>query len=393
MGSNHFFRQTSLNYHEQKPVGKIGIELLKPLHDESDLAKAYSPGVAYVVEEIIADPEAAYRYTNKSRLVAIISNGTAVLGLGNVGALASKPVMEGKAALVKALSGLDAIDIEINCDDPDQLIDTIERISPSFGGILLEDIKAPECFYIEQALQSRLNIPIFHDDQHGTAIVVTAALINGLAYQSKNPETAKVVLIGSGAAGRAVFDMLSMLGIDATRIFVFDRSGLIYKGRPDLPATKEIFATQSHPLSLKEAFQGADVVIGLSGPNLMDAEDLQALASNPLILALSNPTPEVDPSLVKQLRPDAILCTGRSDLENQVNNVVAFPYLLKSMVETRTVALSREIKWNMALMIAHIATQQEGKQLIPRALDPRLKNLTEMLIHYIKSSTAKPPKE
>lgn len=388
MGSNHFFRQTSLNYHEQKPVGKIGVELLKPLNDESDLAKAYSPGVAYVVEEILADPEAAYRYTNKQRLVAVISNGTAVLGLGNVGALASKPVMEGKAALIKALSGLDAIDIEIDCADPDEFIKTVERISPTFGGILLEDIKAPECFYIEQALQDKVNIPLFHDDQHGTSIVVTAALINGLIHQEKEASECRVVLIGSGAAGRSVFEMLPRLGIKHANVFVFDRSGLIYEQRPDLTESKKIFATQSTPLSLKEALQGADIVIGLSGPNLIDASDLKALAPKPLILALSNPIPEVDPMLVKQLRPDAILCTGRSDLENQVNNVVAFPYLLKSMVETRTTKLSLDLKWHMAVMIAQIATQG-GQHLIPRALDPRLKNLTEMMIHYIESTQKK----
>lgn len=385
MGVNNFSRQTSLSYHEQRPVGKIGVSVLKPLNDDSDLAKAYSPGVAYVVEEIVKDPENVYRYTNKGHMVAVVTNGTAVLGLGNVGALAAKPVMEGKACLIKALSGLDAVDVGVDCEDPDQLVNIIASISSSFGAILLEDIKAPECFEIERKLQARLNIPVFHDDQHGTSIVVTAALINGIRHQALEAEECKVVLIGSGAAGSAIFHMLPLLGILKENIFVYDRQGLIYNGRADVPSHKQDFCTQNSNVSMKDAFKNANIIIGVSGPNLMDSEDLLNLAPNPLILALSNPIPEVDPTLVKQLRPDAILCTGRSDLKNQVNNLVAFPYLLKSLVQTRTIVPTADIKWHMSLMIAQLSSEMGSEELIPTSLDPRLKMLTELMVAYIKS--------
>ena len=387
MGVNNFSRQTSLSYHEQRPAGKIGVSVLKPLNDEIDLSNAYSPGVAYVVEEIAKDNENAYRYTNKGNFVAVITNGTAVLGLGDTGPLAAKPVMEGKAALIKALSGLDAIDLEIDCKDPEMLADIICRISHSFGGILLEDIKAPECFIVERILQERLNIPVFHDDQHGTSIVVCAALINALRYQGKSsPEDCKVVMIGAGASGYSVFDMLPLVGLQPKNMFVFDTKGLIHANRKDLPEHKKIFCTQENTVSLQEALTGADIVIGLAGPHLLNQSDILRLAPSPIIFALSNPTPEVDPALVRQHRQDAILCTGRSDVSNQVNNIVAFPYLLKSLVATRTNILTRDIKWQMAQMIAQITRDGGTDELIPRSLYPRLKNLTEMLIEYINGS-------
>lgn len=385
MGIDNFSRQTSLSYHEHRPAGKIGVQVLKPLNDTTDLANAYSPGVAYVVEEIIKEPENIYRYTNKGNFVAVITNGTAVLGLGNTGPAASKPVMEGKAALIKALSGLDAIDIEIDCNDPEQLADIITRISHSFGGILLEDIKAPECFVVEKILRETLDIPVFHDDQHGTSIVVSAALINALRHQKRDtPNTCKVVIIGAGASAHAVFEMLPLVGMNPDNMFVYDSKGLLHTQRENVPEYKRKFCTQKENTPLKEALKGADIVIGLAGANLMDREDLLNLAPHPIILALSNPTPEADPSLVRQLRPDAILCTGRSDVSNQVNNIVAFPYLLKSLVVTRTRYPTNEIKWRMAQMIAQITRDSGPDELIPTSLDPRLKNITDMLIEYLR---------
>lgn len=385
MSTDNYSQQSALDYHKNHPSGKIGIKILKPINNEDDLAKAYTPGVALVVEEIVKNPENAYLYTNKSHLVAVITNGTAVLGLGNTGALASKPVMEGKAALIKAQSGLDAIDIEVDCNDPSKLVEIIASISPSFGGILLEDIKAPECFEVERKLQERLNIPVFHDDQHGTAIVVTAALINGLKHQAKEAKDCTVVLIGAGAAGYAIFQMLTSLGIQKKNIRVYDRSGHIHNGRENLPDHKKEFCAQDENITLKDSFINTDIVIGVSGPDLMNKDDLMALAPNALIFALSNPNPEIDPSMVSKHRPDIILCTGRSDLKNQVNNLVAFPYLLKSLVQTRTIVPDSDVKLKMAELIAGLSADAGADELIPKGLDPRLKNLTEMMVSYLQS--------
>lgn len=384
MGDNNFSRQSALKYHEKCPHGKIGTSILKPINDEQDLALAYTPGVALVVEEIIKDPNNAYRYTNKGHMVAVISNGSAVLGLGNTGALASKPVMEGKASLIKSLSDLDAIDIEIDCDDPAELVNIIKRISPSFGAILLEDIKAPDCFYVEQQLQKQLDIPVFHDDQHGTAIVVTAALINALRHQNKSASQCKVVLIGTGAAGHAIFNMLLPLGIHPENIFAYDRQGLIHQGREAVSEHKKIFRTQHENISMKDAFKGADIIIGVSSPNLITADDLKNLAPKPIILALSNPIPEVDPELVKQVRPDVLLCTGSSKYSNQVNNIVSFPYLLKGLITTRTIVLTSEIKWQMAELIAKLSQDSGSEEVIPKALDPRLHALSDQMIAFLK---------
>jgi malate dehydrogenase (oxaloacetate-decarboxylating)/malate dehydrogenase (oxaloacetate-decarboxylating)(NADP+) len=340
--------KVALDYHEFPNPGKLEIRLTKPAVTQQDLALAYSPGVAAPVRAIAGDPQAAYRYTAKGNLIAVISNGTAILGLGNLGALASKPVMEGKAMLFKLLANVDVFDIEVGTEDPKAFIETVVNISPTFGGINLEDIKAPECFEIENALKARLNIPIFHDDQHGTAVIVAAGLLNALILQKKEIQDVNIVCLGAGAAGIASMNLLISLGAKRENILMLDTSGVIHADRPNLNAYKQAFARVTEKRTLADAMTDADVFIGLSGPNLLEPEMLLSMRKNPIIFALSNPDPEITPSLAKSIRQDLIIATGRSDYPNQVNNVLCFPYLFRGTLDVRARCI------NEAMLIAAV---------------------------------------
>lgn len=328
-------RNAALEYHENPTPGKTCIALTKPTITQQDLALAYTPGVAEPVNEIAKTPEKAYRYTNKGNLVAIISNGTAVLGLGNTGALASKPVMEGKAVLFKHLANVDVFDIEIDCENPEDFVETVVRIAPTFGGINLEDIKAPECFAIEKALCERLAIPVMHDDQHGTAIVVAAGLLNALELQNKKLADVQIVCAGAGAAGIASVELLLKLGAQRENIAMIDRGGVIHAQRQNLNAFKQRFAINTHKRSLADALVEADVFIGVSGPGLLKPEMLASMAKNPIIFALSNPIPEILPEIAFEVRSDLVMATGRGDYPNQVNNALAFPYIFRGALDAR----------------------------------------------------------
>jgi malate dehydrogenase (oxaloacetate-decarboxylating)(NADP+) len=383
-------RQAALDYHAHPTPGKTSIALTKSTLSQYDLSLAYTPGVAEPVKEIAADAEAAYRYTNKGNLVAVITNGSAVLGLGNVGALAGKPVMEGKAALFKRFADIDVFDIEIDCADPLQLVETIARIAPTFGGINLEDIKAPECFFIEKELQKRLNIPVLHDDQQGTAIVVAAALLNALEIQGKRLEDVRIACLGAGAAGIASMRLLLSLGANPKNLLLIDREGVIHAGRQGLNAEKQEFAYATDKRSLADAMNGADVFIGVSGPNLVSADMILTMAKNPIVFALSNPTPEIMPELVHAVRQDVILATGRSDYPNQVNNALCFPYLFRGALDARASTISEAMQLAAVYAIKDLAKEpipaelmgayemQPGlcfgpTYLLPKPIDPRLK--------------------
>jgi malate dehydrogenase (oxaloacetate-decarboxylating)(NADP+) len=338
------FKQAALDYHEFPIPGKIGIALTKPADTIDQLALAYSPGVAEPVREIARDPENVYRYTGKGNLVAVITNGTAILGLGNLGPLASKPVMEGKALLFKRFAGVDSIDIEIKAESTQAFIDTVVRIADTFGGINLEDIKAPECFEIEQALIEQCDIPVFHDDQHGTAIVTAAGMLNALEIQGKTLETAKIVCLGAGAAATACMRLLLSLGAQQSNLYMVDRTGVIYSGRAGLTEHKQQFVNDGGARTLLDAMQGADVFVGLSGANLLTPELLLAMAAKPVVFACSNPDPEIDPALAMATRDDLILATGRSDYPNQVNNVVGFPFIFRGALDVRASRINEAMK-------------------------------------------------
>ncbi|MEH6567237.1 MAG: malic enzyme-like NAD(P)-binding protein [Halopseudomonas sp.] len=337
-------RTDALAYHANPRPGKLSVELTKPTATARDLALAYSPGVAEPVREIAKDLENAYKYTGKGNLVAVISDGTAILGLGNLGPLASKPVMEGKGVLFKRFAGIDVFDIEVESESPQAFIDTVKRISCTFGGINLEDIKAPECFEIERALIEQCDIPVFHDDQHGTAIVTAAAMINALELADKTLESAKIVCLGAGAAAIACMKLLVSMGAKAENIYMLDRKGVIHSGRDDLNEYKAIFATETDKRTLSDAMKGADVFVGLSGPNLLQPAELKLMAENPIVFACSNPDPEIDPALAHASRPDVIMATGRSDYPNQVNNVLGFPFIFRGALDVRATRINEEMK-------------------------------------------------
>lgn len=389
-------KKQALDYHEKPTPGKTAVALTKPTDTQLDLSLAYTPGVAEPVREIEKDASAAYRYTNKGNLVAVITNGSAVLGLGNTGALASKPVMEGKAVLFKRFADIDVFDIEVNCSNPEEFVTTVERIAPTFGGINLEDIKAPECFAIEQALCDRLDIPVFHDDQHGTAIIIAAGLLNALALQGKSLSEVNIVCLGAGAAGIASMRLLIALGVRRENIYMIDRQGVIHSGRQDLNAHKFAFAIPTDKRTLADAMVGADVFVGVSGANLISPDMLKTMAPKPVIFALSNPDPEISVELAKQTRDDLIMATGRSDYPNQVNNVLGFPYIFKGALDARAT------KINEAMQIAavhalkdlvHEAVPAEVKiaygrddmcfgpdYIIPTPFDPRLKEVVSSAV-------------
>lgn len=390
-------KEDALHYHEFPKPGKLEIALTKSTATQQDLSLAYTPGVAEPVLAIHEDANNAYRYTNKGNLVAVITNGTAILGLGNLGALASKPVMEGKAVLFKKFADIDVFDIEVNAASESAFVEAVTAISPTFGGINLEDIKAPECFAIEYELKSRLNIPVFHDDQHGTAIIVAAALLNALELQNKTLKTAKLVCLGAGAAGIATMQMLIRLGAERENIFMLDREGIIHAQRHGLNPYKFGFARQTEKRSLAEALDGADVFIGVSGPNLVTAAEISRMNKNPIIFALSNPTPEIHPDLIKSVRPDAIIATGRSDLPNQVNNVLCFPYIFRGALDVRARVITSSMCIAAVYAIAALAKEAvlpevkaayPGSEnlsfgpayLIPKPIDPRLKSIVSSAV-------------
>ncbi|CCJ85575.1 NADP-dependent oxaloacetate-decarboxylating malate dehydrogenase [Cronobacter dublinensis] len=383
-------KQSALDFHEFPVPGKIQVSPTKPLATQRDLALAYSPGVAAPCLEIAADPLAAHKYTARGNLVAVISNGTAVLGLGNIGALAGKPVMEGKGVLFKKFAGIDVFDIEIDEHDPDKVIDVVAALEPTFGGINLEDIKAPECFYIEQKLRERMNIPVFHDDQHGTAIICTAAVLNGLRVVQKNISDVRLVVSGAGASAIACMNLLVALGMQKHNIVVCDSKGVIYKGREEnMAETKAAYAIEDNgKRTLGEVIEGADIFLGCSGPKVMTQEMVKKMAASPLILALANPEPEIMPPLAKEVRPDAIICTGRSDFPNQVNNVLCFPFIFRGALDVGATAINEEMKLAAVHAIAELAHAEQSEvvasayedqelsfgpdYIIPKPFDPRL---------------------
>jgi malate dehydrogenase (oxaloacetate-decarboxylating)(NADP+) len=383
-------RRAALEYHEFPTPGKIAIAATKQLVNQHDLALAYSPGVAAPCEEIAADPNAAFKYTARGNLVAVITNGTAVLGLGDIGPLAAKPVMEGKAVLFKKFAGIDVFDIEINeKHDLDKLVDIIASLEPTFGGINLEDIKAPDCFYVERKLRERMKIPVFHDDQHGTAIVVGAAILNGLKVVGKDPTKIKLVTSGAGAAALACLGLLVKLGIPRENITVTDLAGVVYTGRTELmDEDKRQFAQNTTARTLGEAIEGADVFLGLSAGGVLKPEMVKKMAIKPLILALANPTPEIMPEEVKAVRSDAIIATGRTDYVNQVNNVLCFPYIFRGALDSGATTITVEMEIAAVHAIAQLAQAEQSEvvaaayvgetlafgpeYLIPKPFDPRL---------------------
>ncbi|ELH2045046.1 NADP-dependent oxaloacetate-decarboxylating malate dehydrogenase [Enterobacter hormaechei] len=383
-------KQSALDFHEFPVPGKIQVSPTKPLATQRDLALAYSPGVAAPCLEIEKDPLAAYKYTARGNLVAVISNGTAVLGLGNIGALAGKPVMEGKGVLFKKFAGIDVFDIEVDELDPDKFINVVAALEPTFGGINLEDIKAPECFYIEQKLRERMNIPVFHDDQHGTAIISTAAILNGLRVVEKNLSDVRMVVSGAGAAAIACMNLLVALGMQKHNIVVCDSKGVIYKDRePNMAETKAAYAVEDDgKRTLEDVIEGADIFLGCSGPKVLTQEMVQKMARAPMILALANPEPEILPPLAKAVREDAIICTGRSDYPNQVNNVLCFPFIFRGALDVGATAINEEMKLAAVHAIAELANAEQSEvvasaygdqdlsfgpdYIIPKPFDPRL---------------------
>lgn len=381
-------RQQALDYHAFPKPGKISIELTTSAETADDLSLAYSPGVAEPVREIAADPDNVYKYTAKGNLVAVITNGTAILGLGNLGPLASKPVMEGKALLFKRFANIDAIDIEVKHRTPEEFINTVANIADTFGGINLEDIKAPECFVIEKELKERCNIPVFHDDQHGTAIVTAAAMINALDIQGKKIEEVKIVCMGAGAAAISCMELLIKCGALREKIYMLDRKGVIHTRRDDINEYKQRFANNTDQRTLQDVICGADVFVGVSGPNVLSADDVKLMAPNPVIFACSNPDPEIKPELAHAVRDDLIMATGRSDYPNQVNNVLCFPFIFRGALDVRATDINDEMKVAAVNAIRAIAKEAVpasvlkasgydslsfGKDyIIPKPMDPRL---------------------
>jgi len=349
-------RTAALDYHRVPTKGKISVEPTHPLDNQHDLSLAYSPGVAYPCLEIEKDPLTSYEYTSRGNLVGVITNGTAVLGLGDIGALAGKPVMEGKGCLFKKFSGIDVFDIELDERDPDKLVDIIAAMEPTFGGINLEDIKAPECFYIEKKLSERMRIPVFHDDQHGTAIISAAAMLNGLELAGKDITQIKVAVSGAGAAALACLGVFVGLGVKPEHIYVCDSKGVIYEGRPGgYDESKARFAQKIELRTLADAVNGADVFLGCSAPGVLSQDMVKTMADKPLILALANPEPEIRPELAKAVRPDCIIATGRSDYPNQVNNVLCFPYIFRGALDCGATKITEAMKIACVREIADLA--------------------------------------
>ena len=383
--------EAALRYHAEPVPGKISVTVTKPTATQRDLSLAYTPGVAEPVRRIHANPADAYLYTAKGNLVAVITDGTAVLGLGNVGPLAGKPVMEGKGVLFKHFAGIDVFDIEVDAESPEAFIETVVRIAPTFGGINLEDIAAPHCFDIEQALIERLDIPVFHDDQHGTAIITAAGLLNALELQGKRIEDVRIAVLGAGAAGVACANLLVHLGADRQRILMLDRKGVIHTGRTDLNRSKQAVAVDTPLRTLAEAMAGADALIGVSGPDLVTPEMVASMAPRPVVFAMSNPVPEIRPAVAQAVRDDLIMATGRSDYPNQVNNVLGFPFIFRGALDVRARRINTEM--NVAAVhalrdLARLPVPRSVRDayggaplefgpgyIIPKPLDPRLREV------------------
>ncbi len=381
-------RQAALAYHQFPRPGKLTVEPTKPCATAADLTLAYSPGVAEPVREIARDPENVWRYTNKGNLVAVISDGSAILGLGKLGPLASKPVMEGKAVLFKRFAGIDVFDIEVAASSPQQFIDTVVAIAPTFGGINLEDIAAPHCFEIERALSERLDIPVFHDDQHGTAVIICAGLLNALELQGKALGEARIVCLGAGAAGLASMRLLCALGANPDKLLMVDSQGVVHRGRTDLNPYKQAFARETPCRTLGDALRGADVFVGVSGPDLVTPEMVQSMAPRPVVFALANPDPEIRPERVHAAREDVIVATGRSDYPNQVNNVLGFPYIFRGALDARAKRITQPMLLAAVRALADLAREPVpqavldaygvnalcfGKDyILPKPFDPRL---------------------
>ncbi|MBY7732896.1 MULTISPECIES: malic enzyme-like NAD(P)-binding protein [Vibrio] len=382
------FRQQALDYHEFPIPGKIAVALTKPANSAEDLALAYSPGVAEPVREIAQNVDNVYKYTGKGNMVAVISNGTAILGLGNLGPIASKPVMEGKALLFKRFAGLDSIDIEVKHRTIDEFVDTVANIADTFGGINLEDIKAPDCFEIERRLIERCDVPVFHDDQHGTAIVTAAGMLNAIELQGKKLEECKIVCLGAGAAAVACMELLIKCGAQREKIYMLDRKGVIHTRRDDLNEYKELFANNTDKRTLEDVIEGADLFLGVSGPNLLPAEALTLMADKPVVFACSNPDPEIKPELAHEVRSDLIMGTGRSDYPNQVNNVLCFPFIFRGALDVRASEINDEMKLAAVKAIRELAKEEVPAEvlaaagetalefgkgyIIPKPMDPRL---------------------
>ncbi|KAA8598378.1 MULTISPECIES: malic enzyme-like NAD(P)-binding protein [Vibrio] len=382
------FRQQALDYHEFPIPGKIAVELTKPANSAEDLALAYSPGVAEPVREIAQNVDNVYKYTGKGNMVAVISNGTAILGLGNLGPIASKPVMEGKALLFKRFAGLDSIDIEVKHRTIDEFVDTVANIADTFGGINLEDIKAPDCFEIERRLIERCDVPVFHDDQHGTAIVTAAGMLNAIELQGKKLEECKIVCLGAGAAAVACMELLIKCGAQREKIYMLDRKGVIHTRRDDLNEYKALFANNTDKRTLEDVIEGADLFLGVSGPNLLPAEALTLMADKPVVFACSNPDPEIKPQLAHEVRSDLIMGTGRSDYPNQVNNVLCFPFIFRGALDVRASEINDEMKLAAVKAIRELAKEEVPAEvlaaagetalefgkgyIIPKPMDPRL---------------------
>lgn len=385
---NDDFKQSALDYHEFPVPGKLSVELTKSADTQLDLSLAYSPGVAEPVRAIAKNQDDAYRYTGKGNLVAVITDGTAILGLGNLGPLAAKPVMEGKSLLFKRFAGINSIDIQVNVSDPQAFIETVERIADTFGGINLEDIKAPECFVIEQELIRRCDIPVFHDDQHGTAIVTVAGLLNALEIQGKSLRRAKIVCLGAGAAAIACCKLLVDAGASMANITMLDSRGVIHSERTDLNAHKREFAMVTDERDLDDAIVDADVFLGVSGPDLLSAAQLKLMAPRPIVFACSNPDPEINPELAHQARSDVLVATGRSDYPNQVNNVLCFPFLFRGALDVRARMINSEMKLAAVEAIRALAKEEVPAEvaeayggtrfafgmdyILPKPTDPRL---------------------
>jgi malate dehydrogenase (oxaloacetate-decarboxylating)(NADP+) len=381
-------KQAALDYHALPLPGKLSVIPSKPCVSQRDLSLAYTPGVAEPVRAIVKDPDNAYRYTNKGNLVAVISNGTAVLGLGNTGALAAKPVLEGKAVLFKIFAGIDVYDIEVNATNAEEFINTVLAIAPTFGGINLEDIAAPDCFIIEEALRARLDIPVFHDDQHGTAVIIAAGMLNALELQGKQLADAEIVCLGAGAAGLTSMQLLVTLGARPENITVVDSKGVIHSGRQDLNIYKQRFAHTTGKRSLLDAMTGADVFVGVSAADLVTPDMIKAMAPRPIVFALSNPDPEIRPETAHKVRDDLIMATGRSDYPNQVNNVLGFPFIFRGALDVRASSVNREMQIaavHALAALAHLPVPTQVLEaykldhlsfgpdyIIPKPLDPRL---------------------
>lgn len=396
--SDSNFVQQSLDYHSKPIAGKIATAVTKPCASQEDLSMAYTPGVAEPVRAIAEDPQLAYKYTGKGNLVAVITDGTAVLGLGNVGALAGKPVMEGKGVLFKKFADIDVFDIEVTAPSTEGFIETVANIADTFGGINLEDIAAPACFEIEKALKKRLNIPVFHDDQHGTAIIIAAGLLNALKIQNKTLEDSKIVCLGAGSAAIASMNLLIKLGANPKSIYMLDRKGVIHSERDDLNQYKQNFAIETDARTLDDAITTADIFVGVSGPRLLNAEQVKMMAANPIVFALSNPEPEILPEVAKAARSDLIMATGRSDFPNQINNVLGFPFIFRGALDVHATTINSEMEIAAVhalsklaqtpapaeVLLAYRTSQLDfGRDyIIPKPFDPRLKS-------YVSSAVAR----